>query len=162
MGDGGVEEWWGVGGRRRGVVVVGVVVVGVVGVVVVEVGVGVGAEVEVRDGLLGCLVGWESVDVVSLVGEEERSGFDLRGVLKGDLKGWDRVFVAVFRRRRFEGWMGDMVERVCIVSRNVSESFLELGDLYLKRRKNGTGASDALRVSTSPEASSFCVWHIYF
>lgn len=30
------------------------------------------------------------------------AGFCLRGVLKGDLKGWERVFVAVFRRRRLE------------------------------------------------------------
>ena len=28
---------------------------------------------------------------------------DLRRVLRGDLKGWDRVFEEVFRRRRFEG-----------------------------------------------------------
>ena len=36
---------------------------------------------------------------------------DLRGVLRGDLKGWDRVFAEVFRRRRLEGWMGGMIER---------------------------------------------------
>lgn len=48
----------------------------------------------------------------SLVGEDEASGFDFSGVLKGDLKGWERVFVAVLRRRRFEGWMGDIMEWV--------------------------------------------------
>ena len=36
---------------------------------------------------------------------------DLRGVLRGDLKGWDKVFAEVFSRRRLEGWMGDMIER---------------------------------------------------
>ena len=36
---------------------------------------------------------------------------DLRGVLRGDLKGWDKVFAEVFRRRRLEGWIGDMIER---------------------------------------------------
>lgn len=48
----------------------------------------------------------------SSVGEEAVvSGFDFKGVLKGDLKGWERVFAAVFRRRRFEVWKGDMIER---------------------------------------------------
>lgn len=99
--------WWGSGARWRGVVVVVVVVFG---------GGGGGVEVEVKAGLLlGVKVGGEEevgVDVASLVGEEGASGFDLRGVLKGDLKGWDRVFVAVFRRRRLEGLMGDMIEGV--------------------------------------------------
>lgn len=41
-------------------------------------------------------------------GEEEEgevvdAGVCLRGDLKGDLKGWERVLLAVFRRRRFEG-----------------------------------------------------------
>lgn len=35
-------------------------------------------------------------------------GVGLKGVLRGDLKGWERVFVAVLRRRRLEGWMGDI------------------------------------------------------
>lgn len=59
------------------------------------------------------LVGGDEEDGgASLAGDGEAGiGFDLRGVLKGDLKGWERVFVAVFRRRRFEDWMGDMVRR---------------------------------------------------
>lgn len=47
-------------------------------------------------------------------GEEEEAaggGLGVSGDLKGDLKGWERVVVAVSRRRRFEGWMGDMVGR---------------------------------------------------
>ena len=55
----------------------------------------------------------DSGTVFVVVGEEEVvmgvAGFGLSGVLKGDLKGWERVFVAVFSRRRLEGWMGDIV-----------------------------------------------------
>ena len=57
----------------------------------------------------------ESVGAVfAVIGEEEEvvvgsAGFGLSGVLKGDLKGFERVFVAVFNRRRLEGWMGDMM-----------------------------------------------------
>lgn len=61
---------------------------------------------------LSVLVGGDEVggeDGASLVGEGAGSDFGLNGVLRGDLKGWDRVFVAVFRRRRFEGCMGDIV-----------------------------------------------------
>lgn len=47
------------------------------------------------------------VRVDSLRGEEGREvsveGFALRGVLKGDLKGWERVWDAVSMRRRLEG-----------------------------------------------------------
>ena len=84
---------------------------------------GSGDCVEVADGWLVDL-GFAIVDGGgeggggSFVGETAEAGVvvgsgvvDLRGVLRGDLKGWDRVFAEVFRRRRLEGWMGDMVER---------------------------------------------------
>ncbi len=37
------------------------------------------------------------------------AGSERSGVLKGDLKGWERVVAAVSRRRRLEDRMGDMV-----------------------------------------------------
>lgn len=50
---------------------------------------------------------------ISLRGEEEGlgsvSGFGFSGVLKGDLKGWERVWEAVSMRRRFEGRIGDIL-----------------------------------------------------
>lgn len=94
-------------GRGWGVVVVVVGVGFVVGFVDAGRG-GGGGEEEV-----GTVVGWASgVGGGSLVGGEEAAagGIDFEGVLKGDLKGWERVFVAVLRRRRFEGWTGDMIE----------------------------------------------------
>lgn len=95
------------------------VAVAVAVVVFVNVGVVVGAglggdEVGFVGGWAGRLVeGGDEVVGGSLVGGmvEEGSDFGFDGVLKGDLKGWDRVLVAVFSRRRFEAWMGDMVWR---------------------------------------------------
>ena len=106
--------------------------------------------------------GWGSEAVgeggAFLVGEEETaSGFDLSGVLKGDLKGWDRVFVAVFRRRRFEDWMGDMMDRArCRVLKRDCEIH-NSWDLRVVIRSDRIGASDALRVSTCLRRQSYLV-----
>ena len=82
------------------------------GVVVVGVGWGAGGgEVDCGVGSFGSRGGDEvGEDRASLVDEEGAFGFGFKGVLKGDLKGWDRVSEAAFRRRRFEGWMGDMID----------------------------------------------------
>lgn len=82
------------------------------GVVVVVVGFGDAGGRSGGRGEVGRVVGWAlGVGGGSLVGGEEAAagGIDFEGVLKGDLKGWERVFVAVLRRRRFEGWTGDMI-----------------------------------------------------
>ena len=52
----------------------------------------------------GFVSGGEDVGGQLLADGEEVgvAGFCSRGVLKGDLNGWERVFVAVFRRRRLE------------------------------------------------------------
>lgn len=83
------------------------------------------------DGGCGCGFGGKAWDVIRLLlikglgseGEDVRgasladgeevtvAGFCLRGVLKGDLKGWERVFVALFRRRRLDVEMGDMFQK---------------------------------------------------
>ena len=62
-------------------------------------------------------VGWSLLVVVLVFGGglrrgEGSGGGCLRGVLRGDLKGWERALAAGLRRRRLEGWMGDMVERL--------------------------------------------------
>ena len=103
------RAWWvwrgargeGACGRGRGVVVVGFGFVGA--------GRGSGGGGEEVGTVVGWASGWGGG---SLVGGEEAAaagGIDFEGVLKGDLKGWERVFVAVLRRRRFEGWTGDMI-----------------------------------------------------
>ena len=82
---------------------------------------GSGDCVELADGWmvdLGCSIvdGRGKGGGGSFVGETADAGVmgsgavDLRGVLRGDLKGWDRMFAEVFRRRRLEGWMGDIFE----------------------------------------------------
>lgn len=80
--------------------------------VFVDEGLGVRGEVV---GLAVILVG--SLNGSSFAGEDvgvgrfvaaERVG--LRGVLKGDLKGWESVWVAWSRRRRLEGRSGDILE----------------------------------------------------
>lgn len=78
--------------------------------VFVEEGLGVWGEV---GGLVVALLGFscessfagEDVGVGRFVAAE---GVGLRGVLKGDLKGWESVWVAWSRRRRLEGRGGDM------------------------------------------------------
>ena len=83
------------------------------GVVVVGAGRGAGAGAgggEVGLGVGSFDLGGGDEDGASFVGEEAAFGLDFKGVLKGDLKGWDRVSEATFRRRRFEGWMGDMID----------------------------------------------------
>ena len=72
------------------------------------------------------------------------SGFvDLRGVLRGDLKGWDRVSAEVFRRRRFEDWMGDMI------ARKINARWRGGIKSVFAIKEGGIDANDALRVSTS-------------
>lgn len=85
----------------------------------------------------------------SWVGEGEAawvSGLGFNGVLRGDLKGWERVFVAVLSRRRFDGWMGDMTageeEKECYAL-----CLLEGVNVKLRSRR-WAGASDALRSLT--------------
>lgn len=103
------RAWWvwrggrGVGawGWGRGVVVV------VVGFGFGDAGRGSGGGEEEVGTVVGWASGWGGGSLVG--GEEAAGGIDFEGVLKGDLKGWERVFVAVLRRRRFEGWMGDMI-----------------------------------------------------
>jgi len=41
--------------------------------------------------------------------------FGFEGVLKGDLKGWERVWFTESRRRRLEGGGGDMLGRSMLV-----------------------------------------------
>jgi hypothetical protein len=66
--------------------------------------------------VVGSLSGRVELVVGSLKGEDvlgrrlvSAAGFGFSGVLKGDLKGWERVWVAVSMRRRLEGWIGDMM-----------------------------------------------------
>lgn len=85
----------------------------------VGVGVGVGAGRGVGGGEVGSVVvrssfwgGGGEVGFCWVGGGEAAwaSGLDFNGALRGDLKGWERVFVAVLSRRRLEGWMGDMMK----------------------------------------------------
>ncbi len=66
--------------------------------------------------VVGSLRGEEVLVMGPLKGEDvlgrrlvSAAGFGFSGVLKGDLKGWERVWVAVSMRRRLEGRIGDMV-----------------------------------------------------
>lgn len=100
---------------------------------------GSGDCVEVADGWmvdLGCSIvdGRGKGGGGSFVGETAHAGVmgsgvvDLRGVLRGDLKGWDRVFAEVFRRRRLKGWMGDIFE-MKIRSKKLSDVFRDSGGI---------------------------------
>lgn len=105
----GVEVEGGCGGRRVGWWGVVFVVV----FVFADVGSGGGEEIGwVAGSVVGSVGGGDGALVIGGMGEGV--GFGLKGVLRGDLKGWERVFVAVFRRRRLEGWRGDMFD-TCVM-----------------------------------------------
>ena len=113
---------------------------------------GSGGWVEVADGWMVALGtdgggeggGGSFVRETAGAGVVVESGFvDLRGVLRGDLKGWDRVSAEVFRRRRFEGWMGDIIE-----SKIKARWGGGIKSVFAVK-KGGIDANDALRVSTS-------------
>lgn len=84
----------------------------------------------------------------SLVGEEELvgtlvsvSGLALRGVLKGDLKGWESVWDAASMRRRLEGRIGDMVAAGPRLTRERQSSSIETVEWRRSCSKAGSQSS---------------------